>query len=193
MGSGAECGQYFWNSGGAQCEEEEDTSKNAGDFAGLPSVNEAVAEHSDGRYAQDCAMNGADATENAGSTEDDRGDSIEFVTGPGVGFGLPEAGGVDDRRECGDEACENVGESGAAIYRNACVASAFWREADGAEGAAKSGSMDEQPDGDKHEKKNRRLSGNAKKSFLTKEKEPGRKVCESVDAMSNRFGETAKE
>jgi len=108
LASGAECGQYFWNGGGGQGEEKQDTSENTGDFARLAGVDEAVAENCDSGNTKNRSVNGADAAKDTGAAEDDRRYGIEFIAGPGVGFGLPEAGGVDDGSECGDETRENV-------------------------------------------------------------------------------------
>lgn len=138
-------------------------------------------------------MNGADAAEDAGAAKNDCGDGVEFVASAGVGFGLAESRGVDDCCQRSDESGENVGQCDTTLDRNASVAGAFRGETNGAEGTAKRGSVDEKPNGSEHDEKNRGLSGNAEETFLAEKEKPGRKVCERVHAVSDGFGDTAKE
>ena len=63
---------------------------------GWHGVDEAVVQDGDGGDAEECAMHGADAAEDAGAAEHDGGDGEEFVAGAGIGFGLAEPSGVDD-------------------------------------------------------------------------------------------------
>jgi hypothetical protein len=192
LGSGAECGQYFWKGGGGQGEKEENSGEDAGDFARLAGVNEAVAEDGDGGDTKDGAMDGADATENAGAAKNDSGNGIEFVAGSGVSFGLSKAGGVDNSSKGRDKACEDIGQADSAFDGNSCIASAFRGEADCAEGASESRSVNEDQDNDEDEDENWSLGGNAEEPFLAEEKKPGWEVCEGVYAMSDGFGQTAK-
>jgi hypothetical protein len=192
LGSRAQRGQYFWNGGGSQGEEEENTGENAGDFARLAGVNEAIAEDGDGSDTENCAMDGTDATEDAGTAQNDSSNGVEFVAGPGVGFGLSEAGGVDNSSKGRDKAGEDISQADSTFDGNSRVASAFRRETDCAKGAAESCTMDEDEDEDEDENENWRLGGNAEKSFLTEKKEPGREICEGVHPVSDGFSEAAE-
>jgi len=193
LGSGTEAGQYFWNGGGGQSEEEENSGENAGDFARLASVDEAVAEDGDGGDAQDCAMDRTDAAKDAGTAKNDSGNGVKFVAGASVGLGLSEPGSVNDGSDGDNETCKRVGQGSSALDGNACVAGAFGRETNGAKGTAESGSMDEKPNGDEHEKENWRLSGNAKETFLAEETKPSGESKKRIYAMSNCLGKAAKE
>ena len=192
FGLRAEPGQYFWKGGGGQGEKKENTGEDAGDFARLAGVNEAVAEDGNGGDTKDGAMDRAGATENAGAAKNDSGNGIEFVAGSGVGFGLAKAGSVDDGSQGCDKAREDIGQADSAFDGDAGVTCAFRRKADCAEGTAKRCPVNKDEDDDEDEDENWSLRWNAEESFLAEKKEPGWEVCEGVDAVSDGFGKAAK-
>ena len=116
----------FWRNVAGQRKQEERAREHAGNFAGLTRVDEPVVEHGDRRDAEERAVHAADAAKNARAAQHDGGDREEFVTGAGVGLGLPETCGVDDCREGSDDAGEHVHHREAALHWETGVARAFW-------------------------------------------------------------------
>src|SRR4051812_46214343 len=99
-------------------------------------------------------MNGADAAENAGAAEDDRGDGQQLVTEAGVGFGGAEARTVSKGGHSRDDAGECVCEHQPALDWDSGVARAFGSESDRAKTSTENRSMHDQPSGDGDSQKN---------------------------------------
>jgi hypothetical protein len=85
VATGAEFRQDFWQDAGGEGEEQQGTGEEAGHFFGGVHAHddgetgEAVFQDGDGGDAEERAVDGASAAEDARATEDDGGDGEEFV------------------------------------------------------------------------------------------------------------------
>ena len=105
---------------GAEGKKKQSTGEQAGHFFGGVHAHhdrqtgETILQNRDCGDPEEGADDGALAAKDTRAAEDDGGDGKEFVAGAGVGFGLAEAGGVNDGGDGGDQAGEHVGKGEAA-------------------------------------------------------------------------------
>jgi len=80
------------------------------------------------------------------SADHDRGDGVQFVTGPDIGLGDPQPGGQQDACDCGEEPGHDVRQQNVAPDVDAGQPGCFLVTAERHDGPADGGSIQEYPD-----------------------------------------------
>src|SRR5207249_1996476 len=98
-------------------------------------------------------------------------DRQQLIAGAGVGLRLPQVRHINDGCQARDQAREDIDERQPALDRDAGVAGAFGREADGKERPANGSAMEQQPKTKGDDKKHGQLRGDAAQEIALAEEE----------------------
>ena len=94
---------------------------------------ETILKHGDGKKSEQRTLNASAAAEDRRPAHHDGGDRQQLIAGAGVGLRLPQVRHINDGRQARDQAREDIDERHPALDRDAGMAGAFGREADGKE------------------------------------------------------------